>query len=83
MLVSGWKRCNEGWMAAGVRQAIESGEYRVNPDAVADAIVRRMLERCQSSEDLVGLKLLFGLTSTSASTGPPSAGGSPTSPAPQ
>ena len=71
-------------MGASIRQAIESGDYRVNPEAVADAILRRMLERCQSPEDLVGLKLLFGLTSTSASTEPPDfpgAGCSPTSPA--
>ena len=70
-------------MGAGIRQAIESGDYRVNPEAVADAILRRMLDRCQSPEDLVGLKLLFGLTSKSASMEPPdspSAGCSPTRP---
>ena len=68
-------------MAARFRQPSESGGYHVNPDAVADAILHRLLESAQipdrTSEMLVALQLLFGRTSTPRPDSP-GAGSSPT-----
>ena len=35
-------------MSTSLRRAIDSGDYRVDPDAVADAILRRSLARARA-----------------------------------